>query len=70
LTTDKMEHPVPICATVSRKTGEITIEYIDDLETQIRFGKVMNRINRLAEAYMDVAAKAASCADQIHGAAT
>lgn len=66
---ETMEHPVPICATVSRKTGEITFEFIDDLETQIQFGRIMNRISRIAEAYMDTAAKAA-CADEFHDAAT
>ena len=48
-----MKHPVPICATVSRKTGEVRIEWADDRDTQIRFGKIMNRLNRIAEAWMD-----------------
>ena len=55
-----MKHPVPICATVSRKTGEIRIEWADDRDTQIRFGKIMNRLNRIAERYMDMDAKAES----------
>ena len=53
-----MKHPVPICATVSRKTGEIRIEWADDQDGQIRFGKIMNRLNRIAERYMDMDAKA------------
>lgn len=53
-----MAHPVPICATVSRRTGEVRIEWADDLKTQIRFGKIMNRLNRIAEAWMDRDAKA------------
>ena len=53
-----MAHPVPICATVSRKTGEIRIEWADDRDTQIRFGKIMNRLSRIAERYMDMDAKA------------
>lgn len=53
-----MKHPVPICATVSRKTGEIRIEWADDRDGQIRFGKIMNRLNRIAERYMDMDAKA------------
>ena len=53
-----MAHPVPICATVSRKTGEVRIEWADDREGQIRFGKIMNRLNRIAEAWMDMDAKA------------
>ena len=53
-----MKHPVPICATVSRKTGEIQIEWADDRDGQIRFGKIMNRLNRIAERYMDMDAKA------------
>lgn len=53
-----MAHPVPICATVSRKTGEVRIEWADDMETQIRFGKIMNRLNRIAEALMDQEVKA------------
>ena len=53
-----MKHPVPICATVSRKTGEVRIEWADDRDGQIRFGKIMNRLNRIAERYMDMDAKA------------
>lgn len=67
--TETMKHPVPICATVSRKTGKITFEYIDDLQAQIRFGKIMNRINRLAEVFEDEKARK-SCADEIRGAAS
>ena len=52
-----MKHPVPICATVSRKTGEIRIEWADDRETQIRFGRIMNRISRYLEAAEDEKAK-------------
>ena len=52
-----MAHPVPICATVSRKTGEVRIEWADDLDTQIRFGKVMNRMSRIAEAWQDEQAR-------------
>ena len=54
----KMKHPVPICATVSRKTGEVRIEWADDRDAQIRFGRIMNRLNRIAERYMDMDAKA------------
>ena len=53
-----MAHPVPICATVSRKTGEIRIEWADSHEGQIRFGKIMNKLNRIVEAWMDRDAKA------------
>ena len=53
-----MKHPVPICATVSRKTGEIRIEWADDRDGQIRFGKIINRLNRITERYMDMDAKA------------
>ena len=53
-----MKHPVPICATVSRKTGAVRIEWADDREKQIRFGEIMNRLNRIAERYMDMDAKA------------
>lgn len=53
-----MAHPVPICATVSRRTGEVRIEWADDRETQIRFGRIMNQLNRIAEAWMDRDAKA------------
>lgn len=42
----KLKHPVPICATVSRSTGEIRIDWADDLDTQIKFGKIMNQIDR------------------------
>ena len=44
-----MAHPVPICATVSRRTGEVRIEWVDDRETQIRFGRIMNQISRMVE---------------------
>lgn len=54
----KMKHPVPICATVSRRTGEVRIQWADDKAGQIRFGKIMNRLNRIAEAWMDMDAKA------------
>ena len=64
-----MKHPVPICATVSRTTGEIQFEYIDDLETQRAFGQIMNRLNRIAETMMDEDAKraAGSCAIRGNG---
>ena len=60
-----MAHPVPICATVSRRTGEVRIEWADDLNTQIQFGKIMNRLNRIAEAWMDRDAKAEAEADAV-----
>ena len=55
---EKATVPVPISATVSRKTGEIRFEYSEDAMDQIRFGKIMNRLNRLAEAFLDAEAKA------------
>ena len=54
----KATAPVPICATVSRATGEIRFEYSEDIMDQVRFGKIMNRLNRIAEAFMDAEAKA------------
>ena len=51
--------PVPIAATVSRETGEIRFEYSMDGGDQVRFGRTMNWISRLAEYYMDQDAKAA-----------
>ena len=36
-----MQHPVPVSATFNRKTGEIKFEYMDDLQTQIRFGRTL-----------------------------
>ena len=65
--------PVPICATVSRKTGEIRFEYSMDGADQVRFGQVMNRISRIQEAYEDAQARAAyrtAGADAFHGAAS
>lgn len=50
--------PVPVCATVSRKTGEIRFEYARDGETTVRFGRIMNRIGREAERYEDRKVKA------------
>ena len=55
---DRATAPVPIAATVSRKTGEITIEYSWDFMDQVRFGQVMNRISRIQEAYEDAKVKA------------
>ena len=49
--------PVPVCATVSRRTGEIRFETSADYMDQVRFGRVMNRISRLHEAWMDQQAK-------------
>lgn len=44
-----MRHPVPIGATVSRRTGEVKIQWGDDREAQLLFGKIMNGISRSAE---------------------
>ena len=54
----KATAPVPICATVSRTTGEIRFEYSEDIMDQVRFGQIMNRLNRIAEVFMDQEAKA------------
>lgn len=54
-----INHPVPICATVSRKTGKVRIEWSESKEEQIRFGSVMNRINVTAARFADETAKAA-----------
>ena len=50
--------PVPVCATVSRRTGEITFEYSDDYMTVVRFGQLMNRLGRTQDAYEAAKAKA------------
>lgn len=50
--------PVPICATVSRATGEIRWEYSREIMDQVRFGQIMNRLNRMAGAFLDAEAKA------------
>lgn len=55
----KATMPVPICATVSRKTGEIRFEYSDDYMDQVRFGQTMIRIAHIHNAFEDAAAKAA-----------
>ena len=52
--------PVPICATVSRRTGEIRFEYSTDYMDQVRFGQVMNRVSRIQEAWEDAQAKQAA----------
>jgi hypothetical protein len=41
-----MQYPVPVCATVSRSTGEITVEIIDDFDACRRFGEILLRIGR------------------------
>lgn len=69
----KATMPVPICATVSRKTGEIRWEYSESGEDQVRFGQVMNRISRIREAFEDEEARKAfraAGADAFHGAAS
>lgn len=59
---------VPIWASVSRKTGEITFGYSSDPEDVLRFGQVMNRIGRMAERFADEEEKAR--ADAFRSAAT
>ena len=59
--------PVPICATVSRKTGKIRFEYSEDYMDQVRFGQVMNRMSRIQEVYEDLKVKAG--AEAARGAA-
>lgn len=54
----KATAPVPICATVSRTTGEIRWEYSDEIMDQVRFGQIMNKLNRIANAFLDAEAKA------------
>ena len=49
--------PVPICATVSRSTGEIRFEYSRKYMDQVRFGQAMNRMSRIAEVFSDAEAK-------------
>lgn len=51
--------PVVIGATVSRKTGEIRFETSTEYMDQVRFGQVMNRLSRIADAFADERAKAA-----------
>lgn len=65
----KASMPVPISATVSRKTGEIRFEYSDGYMDQVRFGQIMNRIGKDAEWFSDQAAKKAY-EDAIRSAAT
>lgn len=50
--------PVPICATVSRKTGEIRFETSTEYMDQVRFGQAMNRISRIEDTYTDQKVKA------------
>lgn len=38
---------VPICATVSRETGEIRFEYSRDEQDVIRFGRVMTKLGKI-----------------------
>lgn len=55
----KATMPVPIFATVSRKTGEIRFTYSDDYMDQVRFGQVMNKLSRIQNAFDDQEAKKA-----------
>lgn len=54
---EKATAPVPICATVSRATGKIRFEYSEDVMDQLRFGQVMNQIERMVNAFRDAEAK-------------
>ena len=65
---DRATARVSIAATVSRKTGEITFEYSYDFMDQVRFGRAMNRISRIQEAFEDAKVKAE--AEAMSGAAT
>lgn len=38
----------PLGATVSRRTGEVRVDWREDAQGQIRFGTVMNRIGEEA----------------------
>ena len=40
---EKLEHPVPVFATVSRKTGEINIGWNDDEKSQELFGRILTK---------------------------
>lgn len=44
---ENMTYPVPISATVDRETGEITFEWIDDFDSFVRMGQIMNDIGRM-----------------------
>jgi len=44
-----MQHPAPIFATVSRKTGDVRIEWGESPESMKRFGETLLRIGRDAE---------------------
>ena len=54
-----MQHPVPVSATFNRKTGEIKFEYMDDLQTQIRFGQTLIRMAEIINRRDDVEARKA-----------
>ena len=54
----KANMPVPIGATVSRKTGKIRFKYSDDYMDQVRYGQTLNRIARIQNAFADASAKA------------
>ena len=54
-----MQHPVPVSATFNRKTGEIKFKYMDDLQTQIRFGQTLIRMAEIINRRDDVEARKA-----------
>ena len=43
---ENMKHPVPVFATVSRKTGEIAIGWNDDEKSQELFGRILTKYVR------------------------
>ena len=45
----KMKYPVPICATVSRTTGEIKFQWEDNEDDFRKMGEIMLKIGTLME---------------------
>ena len=48
---------VPVCATISRTTGEIRIDWQENADSFRRFGEIMLKIGRDYQAFQDAEAR-------------
>ena len=47
----------PVCASISRTTGEIRIDWAENAESFRRFGEIMLKIGREHQAFLDTEAR-------------
>lgn len=51
------KHLVPVCATISRTTGEIRIDWAENEASFRKFGEIMLKIGREHQAFLDAEAR-------------